>query len=329
LHLFLDTNTYLGFFRLSDDDLEQLKKLSDRVGSGETTLYVTEQVRAEFMRHREGAIDEALDTVRKVRLPSQFAPLVRALDGYEDVRTALDDAEEKLRKLKEDALKAVEDGSLHADELINDLFARGKSVALTDAIFVAAKRRVTLGNPPGKTGSYGDAINWESLLAEVPNRENLVLVTRDNDFGSKLDPHKLQQYLREEWANRKGSEIDLHRTLRSALEAHYPEILLAKPEPEPELLQAVAQLVDASNFAETHRAIRGLSRFAEFDPDQVAALVEAADNNSQIRGIMQDDDVFVFYQDLARRYGSVMESHLWEQLVEQLEDAEIYRSRLA
>jgi len=329
VHLFLDTNTLLGFFRLSDDNLEQLKKLSDRVGSGETTLYVTEQVRAEFLRNRESTIDEALDTVRKApRLPNQFAHLFESLDGYGEVRSALKDAEEKLRKLKEDADNAVASGSLHADTLINDLFARGKSVGLTDAILEAAKLRVLLGNPPGKAGSYGDAVNWESLLVEVPVGEDLVLVTNDRDFKSKLDPQRLNAYLIEEWTRKKTSNIELHGTLRSALEAHYPEIKLV-PEPEPEQDQAIERLVSANNFAETHRAIGRLLRFSEFTPEQVADLVSAADGNSQVRGIMQDDDVFEFYDNLARQYGSLMESDVYDRLNERLKDAEAYRSASA
>lgn len=326
MHLFLDTNTYLGFFRLSDDNLEQLRKLSERVGSGETTLYVTAQVRNEFLRNRESTIEEALDTVRKApNLPNQFAHLFEALEGYGDVRTALNDANQKLRKLMEDAVEAVANGSLHADELIKDLFAHGKSVELTDAILEAAKLRVLLGNPPGKAGSYGDAVNWESLLVEVPNGEDLVLVTNDRDYKSKLDPHRLNEYLIDEWTRQKGSEIHLHGSLRTALEAHYPEIQLA-PEPEPEQIQAIERLKNAGSFAATHAAIARLSRFSEFTADQVAALVEAANENSQVGGIMGDDDVFDFYDGIARQYGPIIESAQWDRLSDMLKDAEGYRS---
>lgn len=326
LHLFLDTNTYLGFFRLSDDNLEQLTKLSERVGSGETTLYVTAQVRAEFLRNREGTIDEALDTVRKApSLPSQFAHLFETVEGYEDVRLTLDDARRKLRKLLDDAARAVADGSLHADTLISELFDRGKAVELSDAVLEAARRRVLLGNPPGKPGSHGDAVNWECLLAEVPNDEDLVLVTSDRDFRSKLDPSKLNEYLIDEWSRRKHSRVHLHGSLRSALEAHYPEIRLT-PEPEPEQEQAVERLVNTNSFAETHQAIRRLSRFSEFTPEQIHALVEAANSNSQIRAIMEDDDVFGFYDGLARQYASLIESSQWDRLADALKEAEQIRS---
>lgn len=329
VHLFLDTNTYLGFFRLSDDNLEQLKKLSERVGSGETTLYVTGQVRDEFLRNRESTIDDALDTVRKApSLPNQFAHLFEALDGYEEVRAALKDADRKLAKLIEEAVAAIESGSLHADELISDLFSRAKTIELTDAILEAAKLRVLLGNPPGKQGSYGDAVSWESLLVEVPDGADLVLVTNDRDFKSKLDAQRLNAFLIAEWARNKRSTIHLHGNLRSALEAHFPEIQLA-PEPEPEQDQAIERLTSAGSFAATHAAIGRLSRFSEFTPDQVAALLDAAIDNSQVGGIMEDDDVFKFYDGLARQYGALIASDQWDRLNDRLKDAEIYRSTRA
>lgn len=286
MHLFLDTNTYLSFFRLSDDNLEQLEKLSDRVGSGETILYVTEQVRAEFLRNRGSTINEALDTVRKAPLPNQFAHLFEGLDGYEELRSALKDVEGKRVTLMDDAVRAAADGSLHADALITDLFGKGKAVALTDPIVEAAKLRVLLGHPPGKPGSYGDAVNWESLLFEVPHGEDLVLVTNDRDYKSKLDPNRLNAYLIDEWRRKKGSQIEMHATPRSALGAHYPEIRLSR-EPEPEQEQAVERLINSDSFSETHQAIRRLSPFSEFTPEQVTSLVGAVSSNYQVGGILQ------------------------------------------
>jgi hypothetical protein len=37
MDLFLDTNIYLSFYKLSDDDLEELEKLKVAVGSGDTS----------------------------------------------------------------------------------------------------------------------------------------------------------------------------------------------------------------------------------------------------------------------------------------------------
>ena len=206
MHLFLDSNIYLGFYRLSEDNLDQLKKLSATVRSGETVLYLTDQVRNEFTKNREGTIAESLATLRDQKVPNQFPQLFTNLTGFADVQATLKKAEEQLSTLMTDARQAIEDGTLQADELIKDLFASAKPVPLIDEIWTAAQRRVLLGAPPGKPGSYGDAVNWESLLAEVPKRKRLVLVTADMDYMSRLDQTRLNEFLRDEWATAKSPQ---------------------------------------------------------------------------------------------------------------------------
>ena len=44
---------------------------------------------------------------------------------------------------------------------------------------------------------------------------------------------------------------------------------------------------------------------------------------------MEDDDVFEFYDGLARQYGPMIESELWDRLNERLKEAEINRAALA
>ena len=61
MNLFLDTNVYLGFYKLSGDDLEQLKKLVIAVRDQGTTLLLTEQTRDEFERNREKTAADSLD----------------------------------------------------------------------------------------------------------------------------------------------------------------------------------------------------------------------------------------------------------------------------
>jgi hypothetical protein len=48
-----------------------------------------------------------------------------------------------------------------------------------------------LGNPPGKPGSCGDAVNWEALLQGCPNGEDLELVSEDRDYASPLDDTRM------------------------------------------------------------------------------------------------------------------------------------------
>ena len=311
VNLFLDTNIYLGFYKLSEDDLEELKKLSVTVRSKATVLYLTDQVRHEFRRNREKAISDSLAILESAKLPKSFPRLFTNLSGYTDLRTTIRQFEEQLASLLADARQAASDGSLHADALIEELFALAKPLEMHAEVWSAARMRRDLGNPPGKDDSYGDAVNWESLLADVPNGEDLVLVTADLDYMSKLDRVVLDEFLRTEWETKKCSQITAHASLTALFKKHYPDIRLAA-ELEKEL--AIDKLIISSNFRSTHSAIRDLSHFSDFSPAQVGALVEAANHNSQVEQILEDDDVRAFFDNLTRTYSEVIDAKELSQL---------------
>lgn len=46
--IFIDTNIYLNFYHFSDDELEELKKLSVAIKKKDIKLYITRQVINEF-----------------------------------------------------------------------------------------------------------------------------------------------------------------------------------------------------------------------------------------------------------------------------------------
>ena len=73
----------------------------------------------------------------------------------------------------------------------------------SDEILEALGNRVQVGNPPGKAQSFGDAINWETLLRAAPDGEDLLLVSADGDYASALDRSSLDGFLRQEWLDRK------------------------------------------------------------------------------------------------------------------------------
>ena len=153
LHLFLDTNTYLGFFELSGDDLEELEKLVVAVRSGRTILYMTDQVRDEFLRNRSRVIRESLKGVEDSRLPTAFPRLLANLDGYKELREALAEYERRRAGLLDDAQRQAREGSLRADARINELFELATNLGRSDEAVKRARERHDLGNPPGKKDS--------------------------------------------------------------------------------------------------------------------------------------------------------------------------------
>lgn len=299
INLFLDTNIYLSFYKLSDDDLEELKKLSVTVKSGTTVLYLTDQVRGEFQRNREKTISDSLASLEAVRLPKSFPRLFTNLDGYVELRMTIAKLEQQLANLLSDARNAAMEKRLSADELIEELFSLATPLPTTPAIWAAARIRHEIGNPPGKADSYGDAVNWESLLVGVPDGGELVLVTADKDYMSGLDRTVLDGFLRAEWESRKQTSVVAYSSLAALFKRHYPDIRLAV-ELEKEL--AIDSLIGSQDFRSTHAAILKLSQFGDFSREQAAALAEAGIANGQVQRILGDDDVRSFFIDIVGRH---------------------------
>jgi hypothetical protein len=185
----------------------------------------------------------------------------------------------------------IAEQSLKADQLLKSLFIKATRVKRSDAVVERARRRMELGNPPGKAGSLGDAINWESLLAGVPEAQDIYLIADDGDWASALDRYQFKSFLFNEWAVRKKACVFYYRRLSSFFKERFPEIKLAS-ELEKEL--AIRKFAKSSSFSTTHAAVAKLSQIGEFTPVQANEIVGAALSNSQIGWIATDDDVKQF-----------------------------------
>jgi PIN domain-containing protein len=124
MNLFLDTNVYLSVYRLSDDDLEELRKLSVTVQHPRaTTLYLPHQVRDEFHRNREKTIAESLRLLKEGKIPTGFPRPFLSYPGYAAVRDTLATYEGQRADLVSQVQRAAVAKELPADKLIAELFA--------------------------------------------------------------------------------------------------------------------------------------------------------------------------------------------------------------
>lgn len=301
IHVFIDTNIFLEYFSFAPDDLEELKKLQVAVASGEVHLWTTSQVKDEFVRNREEQVAKSLKALRDTAPSKQSVPhIARALAGFADLNQAKQIYGEKLNKLEGDVLHAYEREDLAADHALNELWDLMNVIEVEEEIFSRACHRVECGNPPGKKGSVGDAINWEALLTAGPNEEKMYLVSNDKDFRSSVQDGRIKDVLLGEWRAEKKGEVVLYRRLSDFFADIYPSIKLAS-DLEREL--RVRALVASNSFEETHRAVQRLAGEGEFSEAQVDDLFEAAIANSQIRWIASDADVNGFFRGLFDVYG--------------------------
>ena len=309
-NLFIDTNIYLTFYHFSSDDLEELKKLLVAVQSTKIKLYITEQVINEFRRNREAKIADALKIFTSQKLPDQFPQISKAYNEYNKLKEILRDfgiiREQLIDKLRSD----IDLNQCGADIIIDGLFDVAMKLEIDEDIIEMAKTRVTLGNPPGKYNSYGDAINWELLIKHVPSGEDLHLVTEDQDYSSKIERNNLSEFLNSEWRREKSSTIFYYTKLSNFLCNEFPDIKLAS-ELEKEL--AISDFISSPNFTSTHRAIKKLSKFTDFSDSEVTELIEASTSNSQIYWISDDADVKEFLLNIIKGKENILEPELLDE----------------
>ncbi|WP_264543045.1 MULTISPECIES: PIN domain-containing protein [Flavobacterium] len=202
-NLYIDTNVYLTFYHFSNEDLEELKKLIALINTDNIKLYLPEQTKNEFDRNREVKIADSLDKLRGVKLGNQFPMICHSYDEYDLMKKAIKQFETNKSKLLEKLQHDAESETLLADEVLNQLFSKAEFIETSNEVLNRAILRYDIGNPPGKDKSYGDAINWESLLEDASDYEDLFFISDDKDYYSKLNDKKFNEYLLKEWKEKK------------------------------------------------------------------------------------------------------------------------------
>lgn len=298
MNLFIDTNIYLDFYHYTSETLEELKKLVVAIENKAIRLFLTPQVKNEFNRNREMKIADAIKRFSEQKLNNQFPQVCKEYEEFDNLKKSIREFEEMKDKLLIKIHADIKNRSLGADKIINELFSKAEELSWTTDIVNISKMRMDLGNPPGKNGSYGDAVNWEMLLAGTPN-EDLYFITDDKDFISKINEKDLDPYLEDEWKSKKNSNIYFFRKLSEFFSKKYPRVKMAN---QMEMDGAIEMLINSGSFATTHSAISKLNIFADYNDEQVNAIIKASIENNQISWIKEDPDVREFLTSLVKAY---------------------------
>ncbi|MGH8436683.1 MAG: PIN domain-containing protein [Pseudomonas sp.] len=183
IHVFLDANILLGLHGLTPREVGELNKIPALIHAEELTLWLPEVVLDEYERNRARVVAEALKSLRESRLA--INPPALSEDHQE--RVALQKAMRATHKAHSELLEALEkaaaEQTLPADKAVK-LLRDSAEKPPTGPVLDKARLRRELRRPPGKADSLGDAISWECLLRDVPEFEDLHLVSSDPDFRS-------------------------------------------------------------------------------------------------------------------------------------------------
>lgn len=310
--VFIDTSIYLTFYHFTSDDLEELRKLLVAIKNGDLTLCITDQVISEFKRNRENKIADALKRFNEQKAPTIFPQICKDYPEYERLRRLVEGFEVYKSQLIEKLKTDIQGKTLRADRIISDLFDAATKITITDEIIDRAKRRFDRGNPPGKDGSYGDAINWESLLSGISEKTDLHIIVRDKDYVSIIDSNHPSEYLADEWKSEKKAKLYYYPELSNFLGQHFPKIKLAV---DFERKLCITNLKDSMSFAGTHVAIAKLSQYSDFSNQDIEELCEILLSNNQVYGISEDEDVHAFVLWLITTYESIIDAEKLTQII--------------
>jgi len=296
MHVFIDTNILLNFFHYTSDELDALNNVFASHDQGAASVYLTDQVCDEFRRNREAKIKDALKRFREVKVTAQLPSFMREYEEYSEIRKLSNTLRKKLISILAKANEDIKSKALQADNLINDIFERSEIIKTTDDIYLQSKKRMEIGNPPGKQGSLGDAINWITLLSAVPTNEMLHIISEDGDFYSLLDDNLINPFLEEEWKTQKNSNICVYRTLSQFMKEHFDGVTLSFDQEKRSLID---NLAESGSFAQTHDIIAKLNDYGYFSLEEARLILDAAVSNGQMGMIITDCDVSDFLTKVA------------------------------
>jgi predicted nucleic acid-binding protein len=293
MQLFIDTNILLSFYALNQEDLAELNKLIEAIEKQQITLLLTDQIIDEFYRNREQRIDGAIKSLRTQTFNPQFPQLCEDYPEIDVLRESLKHYEQAHASLIAKILVDIKTKTLKADRIIQSLFSFGNQLTNSPAILDRARFRMGIGNPPGKNNSLGDAINWECLLAETLDGEDLYFITGDKDYCSALNDDEFSDFLLTEWHHKKQTKIHFYKRLSSFCKEQFPSITLASARDKEFLIR---DFVNSQSISATQIAIEKLSYYSEFTAAQVNTIVTAAISNRQVVWSIEDDRVKSFLQ---------------------------------
>jgi|JI6StandDraft_1071083.scaffolds.fasta_scaffold03563_6 predicted nucleic acid-binding protein len=307
MKIFIDTNVYLKFYHYSNDELEELRKLIVLIEQGEILLYVPSQVFNEFTRNREVKIADALKTFKEDKLNNSFPIFLKEYPEYELMKKAIAEYQKNKRIVLENIKIAIESNSLKADEIIKELFEKAEIIEANESLINSAKVRFDLGNPPGKNNSYGDALNWETLLQDTSIDKDLIFISDDKDYFSEIDNAKFNKYLEREWENRKNSKIIFFKSISEFFKSKYPNIKLASDLQKDVYIE---HLQNSNTFRDSRYNLHKLSKFNDFTSDQINSIFFQTFSNTQLYWISEDEDINEILYDLYDKYNSVMDEFI-------------------
>lgn len=290
-NVFIDTNIWLSLYHFTNDDLTQFEKLKNMIGKS-INLIIPKQVYDEIKRNRESKIMDALKNF-ELKEP-KYPVFCKGYEKFESLRKDLCSIVNEFNSFKKKIETDITSEELPADKTLRSFFSIIDLIPC-DNYVDKAYIRYGIGNPPGKDNKYGDAVNWECILDNVPSGEDLYFISADKDYRSLISDKNMNPFLLKEWEEKKESKIYFYSNLVGFLNAHVNEIQL---EVETDKQKLIDNLYKSRSFASTHEVIALIKRYSGWTEQQIEKICSALVDNRQVSWIIQDPDIFNFYRSI-------------------------------
>lgn len=219
--IFVDTNIFLDFYRMSGG--EAAKKQIAFINNNSQYLITTDLVKMEFLKNRQKIILDTLKEVKQDIQHKQLPPILLDTNIASATKTITNNYNKQKNKTqsyvekilhnpttKDDVYKCVQKFSSKSELFLDIQSDIGKDIILK------ARHRWELGYPPRKNSdtSINDAVNWEWILnCTKKHNANVVIVTRDEDYGAKHNHIMyLNDLLAKEFSQKNGTRKKIHIT---------------------------------------------------------------------------------------------------------------------
>lgn len=290
LNVYIDSNIWLGLYDFSPNNLEEFEKIKTQQG---VKIFLPNQTAEEVKRNRISKISQARKDFEKIKFVHSIPNLYKE---FTEKSAQFNKLSHELNRFftiwKDEVSEAIIEETLRADEVIEELFQLATLID-TDKYYDEAVKRMNIGNPPGKNNSYGDSINWISLMDNIPPKEDLYIISDDIDFYDDKKNEIANSFLKSEWERKNESSLHIFNSLSSFFEKHLDIINLKNERIRNDLIEELEQ---SGAFWVTHNVIAKLNPHKNsFSIDEKERIINAAKYNSQIFGIIEDPDVKEFY----------------------------------
>lgn len=202
LNVFIDTNIFLSFYSLSEDDINTLEKILKLIDDDEIEIILPSNVIDEYNKNRLNKIYSTTSTFQSLT-DFSIPTIYKQYPETQNLQTKRRELSAIISLLKEKLKEDIANHNLSADKIVSEIFKRSKIFYISDEIFEKAERRFKRHLPPRKKdsgSSIGDAINWETLKKAI-REGDIHIISEDGDFRDSIGEanNVLKYFLADEW----------------------------------------------------------------------------------------------------------------------------------